>query len=74
MALSDTPNRPFAEVDRIAHRQLQEVEARIARLEVPRAELKRMLQECGCDTVAACCVLELLCDHCACYARRDARD
>ena len=61
--LSDNPTRSCAEVDIIAHRQLKEVEARIARLEALRKELKRMLRECSQDTVLDCRVLEVLRDH-----------
>jgi len=66
--LSDNPSRSCAEVDVIAHRQLKEVEARIARLEALRKELKRMLRECSRDTVSDCRVLEVLRDHSACLA------
>jgi len=69
--LSDNPSRSCAEVDVIAHRQLKEVEARIARLEALRKELKRMLQECRRDTVSDCRVLEVLRDHSACLADHD---
>jgi Cu(I)-responsive transcriptional regulator len=64
--LSDNPTRSCADVDRIAHRQLKEVEVRIARLEALRKELRRMLQECRRDTVAECRVLEVLRDHATC--------
>ncbi|MFD0860560.1 MerR family transcriptional regulator [Roseovarius aquimarinus] len=64
--LSDNPNQSCADIDRIAHRQLKEVEARIVRLEALRMELKRMLSECRHDTVADCRVLEVLSDHAAC--------
>ncbi|MFD0860568.1 MerR family transcriptional regulator [Roseovarius aquimarinus] len=64
--LSDNPNQSCADIDRIAHRQLKEVEARIVRLEALRMELKRMLGECRHDTVADCRVLEVLSDHAAC--------
>ena len=66
--LSDNPSRSCAEVDVIAHRQLKEVEARIARLEALRKELKRMLQQCRRDTVSDCRVLEVLRDHGACLS------
>ena len=66
--LSDNPSRSCAEVDVIAHRQLKEVEARIARLEALRKELKRMLRECSRDTVSDCRVLEVLRDHGTCLA------
>ncbi|MEM8820024.1 MAG: helix-turn-helix domain-containing protein [Pseudomonadota bacterium] len=66
--LSDNPGHSCADVDRIAHRQLKEVEARIARLVALRKELKRMLAECSRDTVSDCRVLEVLRDHSACLA------
>jgi Cu(I)-responsive transcriptional regulator len=66
--LSDNPGRSCADVDRIAHRQLKEVEARISRLEALREELKRMLRECRGDTVSDCRVLEVLRDHSGCLA------
>lgn len=66
--LSDNPCHSCADVDRIAHRQLKEVEARIARLVALRKELKRMLAECSRDTVSDCRVLEVLRDHSACLA------
>ena len=66
--LSDNPSRSCAEVDVIAHRQLKEVEARIARLEALRKELKRMLRECSRDTVSDCRVLEVLRDHGTCLS------
>jgi len=66
--LSDNPSRSCAEVDVIAHRQLKEVEARIARLEALRMELRRMLRECSRDTVSDCRVLEVLRDHGACLS------
>lgn len=64
--LSDNPGRSCADVDRIAQRQLKEVDVRIARLEALRKELHRMLGECSRDTVADCRVLEVLRDHAAC--------
>ena len=66
LELSDNPSRSCEDVDRIAHRQLKEVEVRIARLDALRKELKRMLGECCRDTVADCRVLEVLRDHAAC--------
>ena len=71
LELSDNPGKSCTDVDRIAHRQLKEVEARIARLEALRKELKRMLRECRRDTVSDCRVLEVLRDHSACLADHD---
>lgn len=69
--LSDNPDRSCAEVDSIAHRQLQQVEARLARLEALRGELRRMIGECAGGTVAQCRVLEVLRDHAECLTDHD---
>lgn len=69
--LSDNPERSCAEVDAIAQRQLREVEARIARLEALRSELRRMLRECQADRVADCRVLEVLRDPAECLTDHD---
>ena len=70
--LSDNPYRSCADVDVIAHRQLKEVEARIARLDALREELQRMLRECSRDTVSDCRVLEVLRGHGACLSNYGA--
>ncbi|RKF14590.1 MerR family transcriptional regulator [Roseovarius spongiae] len=61
--LSDSPERSCARIDAVAQRQLKEVEARIARLEALRIELRRMIGECTADRVADCRILEVLRDH-----------
>ncbi len=66
LSLSDDPEQPCGAVDRIAHNQLQAVERRIERLTVLKAELERMLAQCGGGRVAECRVIEVLAD----YARR----
>ncbi|SFQ27174.1 MerR family DNA-binding protein, partial [Tranquillimonas alkanivorans] len=66
--LSDSPDRSCAQVDAVAQRQLREVEARLARLEVLRVELRRMIGECVRDRVADCRILEVLRDHEECLA------
>ncbi|SHI35449.1 MerR family transcriptional regulator [Wenxinia saemankumensis] len=69
--LSDSPERSCAEVDAVAQRQLREVEARIARLEALRVELRRMLRDCDADRVADCRILEVLRDHEQCLSDHD---
>ncbi|MEQ8395888.1 helix-turn-helix domain-containing protein [Thalassobaculum sp.] len=64
--LSDHPNRPCAEADEIARRQLRQVEQRLARLEALRTELQRMVHECSGGRTADCRVLEVLRDHSEC--------
>ncbi|ETX26797.1 MerR family transcriptional regulator [Roseivivax isoporae] len=66
--LSDSPGRSCAEVDAIAQRQLRDVEARIDRLEALRAELHRMIAECGSNRVADCRILQVLRDHGECLS------
>lgn len=68
LALSDKPDQPCTHVDTIAQRQLKAVEARIARLEALRAELKWMIAQCSGGAVADCRVLEVLRDHGECLA------
>jgi DNA-binding transcriptional MerR regulator len=62
LTLSTQPDRPCAEVDWIARRQMVEVERRIGQLVALRAELKRMLDECGQGRVCDCRVIEALAD------------
>ena len=69
--LSDSPERSCAQVDAVAQRQLREVEARIARLEALRIELRRMVSECNSDRVADCRILEVLRDHGECLTDHD---
>ena len=71
LELSDSPERSCAQVDAVAHKQLNEVEARIARLEALRAELQRMISECRSDRVANCRILEVLRDHEECLSDHD---
>lgn len=64
--LSDHPERPCADANRLAERQLAAVEDKITRLSALRTELQRMLAE-GCDgRVAECRVIEVLGDHSLC--------
>ncbi|BBF93282.1 MerR family transcriptional regulator [Blastochloris tepida] len=67
LRLSSEPQAPCAEADRIARRHLAEVEDRIARLTALRAELERMVAECGHGRVCDCRVIEVLADHRLCH-------
>jgi DNA-binding transcriptional MerR regulator len=60
LALSARPEQSCAEADHIARRQLADVEARITQLLALRAELRRMVDTCGCGTVRDCKVLEVM--------------
>lgn len=72
--LSDSPERSCAQVDAVVQKQLREVEARIARLEALRVELRRMIGECRADRVANCRILEVLRDHEECLSDHDRPD
>jgi DNA-binding transcriptional MerR regulator len=64
--LADNPAQSCADADSIAQRQLKQVEDRIARLQALQLELKRMISDCGQDSVAQCRVLEVLRNHSEC--------
>jgi DNA-binding transcriptional MerR regulator len=70
LQLATTPDRPCNEADRIAEAHLQAVEDKIAKLASLRAELRRMLKECGKGQIAECRVIESLGDHKLCKAQR----
>ncbi|WP_297771582.1 helix-turn-helix domain-containing protein [uncultured Roseovarius sp.] len=70
--LSDSPESSCADVDAVAQRQLREVEARIARLNALRVELRRMIAECNSNRVADCRILEVLRDHSECLTDHDS--
>lgn len=63
LTLSDRPDQPCATADQIARAQLIEVEKRIRRLKALKAELKRMVEQCGQGQIAQCRVIEVLADH-----------
>lgn len=64
--LSDHPDRPCLDANRIAEEQLAAVRARIARLRRLEAELVRIATECSAETAAQCYVLKALADHSLC--------
>ncbi len=64
--LADHPDRPCADADRIARRQLDDVSRRIAQLQALERELSRMLVQCRGGPVADCRVIEILSDHSQC--------
>ena len=64
--LVDNPDRPCAEADAIAQRQLVHVDRRIRRLEALKTELTRMIAECAGGRIAECRVIEVLSDHNEC--------
>src|SRR4051794_21411013 len=60
LAMSTRPDHSCAEVDQVARRHLSEVDRRIGQLVTLRAELHRMLEECGHGRVCECRVIESL--------------
>jgi DNA-binding transcriptional MerR regulator len=63
LSLSDRPEQPCDAVDRLARRQLEQVERRLARLTMLKGELERMLEQCAGGRVRDCRVIEALSDH-----------
>ena len=61
--LTDNPNRPCDEADRIARKHLAEVEQRIAQLIALKIELNRIVRSCAGRNAAQCRVIEALADH-----------
>jgi DNA-binding transcriptional MerR regulator len=77
LRLSDDPERPCQDADRIARTHLADVERRMARLAALKAELERMVARCGeGGRIADCRVIEVLADsshgHCLSPAHGDA--
>ena len=72
LTLSDRPTMSCDKAEEIARHQLQQVEAKIARLRVIRSELRRMIEACGGRSVADCRILEAIAYE-APLARRQSR-
>jgi DNA-binding transcriptional MerR regulator len=64
--LSGNPDRSCVTADEIARRHLQAVEGRIRQLTALRAELRRMIDECGHGRICECRVIQVLADHSQC--------
>lgn len=60
LTLSDERGQPCAAVDAIATEHRAEVERKIADLQSLKAELDRMIDQCGCGVVADCRIIESL--------------
>ncbi len=63
LRLADEPERPCESADWIARTHLADVERKLARLMALKAELERMLAQCGQGRIAECHVIEVLADH-----------
>ena len=64
--LAEQPDRDCGEVDAIATRHFEAVEAKMAQLAALRDELGRMVHACRGGTVASCRIIEALGDHREC--------
>ena len=65
LELSQHPEKPCHDAHNMAARRLEDVRARIAKLQRLEHELKR-ISDCDADTVAHCAVIETLADHSLC--------
>jgi DNA-binding transcriptional MerR regulator len=70
LSLSDRPEQPCDAVDRLARRQLQQVQQRLARLSVLKSELERMIEQCAGGRVRDCRIIEALSNRAQCVAAR----
>jgi len=66
LALSDAPDHPCEDADRLVGVHLREVRERIAKLQGLERELARMAQGCDADQARDCYVLQSLSDHDMC--------
>jgi DNA-binding transcriptional MerR regulator len=66
LALSETPQRSCHAADSIAMRHLDRIAARIRQLDALRAELQRMVDECGHGRICECRIVEVIGDHSLC--------
>ncbi|MGE7370573.1 MerR family transcriptional regulator [Neorhizobium sp. NPDC001467] len=64
--LSQHPEKPCAQADRIAAEQLSEVREKIARLKKLEAELERITTHCHVNHVGDCYVIRALANHDLC--------
>lgn len=60
LGLADRPEQPCDAVDRLARVHLEQVERRIVRLTMLKAELERMIAQCAGGRVRDCRVIEVL--------------
>jgi Cu(I)-responsive transcriptional regulator len=64
------PQQSCHQADSIARNHLAEVDRRIASLVTLRAELSRMVEECGHGRICDCRIIEVLADHSLCRAHK----
>ena len=66
LAMAAQPQSSCHQVDSIANNHLAEIDRRIASLIALKAELSRMVDECGHGRVCDCRIIEALADHSHC--------
>tara|TARA_R110002051_G_scaffold140684_2_gene213758 strand:- start:1171 stop:1587 length:417 start_codon:yes stop_codon:yes gene_type:complete len=69
--LSQHPERPCADADRIATAQLTAVRRKIERLKILEAELERISTQCDSGSVRDCYVIKALANHDLCETDHD---
>jgi len=63
LTLSAEPQASCHQADSIARHHLDEIDRRIERLDALRAELRRMITECGHGRICECRIIEVIADH-----------
>lgn len=66
LAMAAQPQSSCHQIDSIANNHLIEIDRRIASLTALKAELSRMVDECGHGRVCDCRIIEALADHSHC--------
>ena len=67
LVMAAQPQSSCHQVDSIANNHLIEIDRRIASLTALKAELSRMVAECGHGRVCDCRIIEALADHSQCH-------
>jgi DNA-binding transcriptional MerR regulator len=68
LAMAAQPQSSCHQADSIAQNHLIEIDKRIASLTALKAELSRMVEECGHGRVCDCRIIEALADHSHCQS------
>lgn len=68
LAMAAQPQSSCHQADSIANNHLLEIDRRIASLTALKAELSRMVEECGHGRVCDCRIIEALADHGHCHS------
>lgn len=68
LGLRDSPKQDCEEVNRIAQRQLGEIQTRLRQLKALEVELKRIVKACDGGPISDCRILNAISDHGECVA------